>query len=257
MITRKSYIHFVILIFILILTISSLSFAEISNENATAYSYTISEDGVWVRTQDAYLVGNILFKDLNLKSPEDIFIRNEKIYIAEAGNGQIIIVDINNTNNINYVGKGILNMPTGVFVDEKGRILVADYGLGEVVMFDSNGELLRRYKRPESIVFGQKANYNPRKVVSDKMGNIYIVSEGTYDGIIQLSEDGEFLGYFGGANITYLSFGEALLNLIFTKEQQAQLFNIIPKTFYNLAIDDEGLIYTITQGVGRNAIKKA
>lgn len=255
MITRKSYIHFVILIFILILTISSLSFAEISNENATAYSYTISEDGVWVRTQDAYLVGNILFKDLNLKSPEDIFIRNEKIYIAEGGNGQIVIVDINNSNNINYVGKGILNMPTGVFVDEKDRILVADYGLGEVVMFDSNGELLRRYKRPESIVFGQKANYNPRKVVSDKMGNVYIVSEGTYDGIIQLSEDGEFLGYFG-ANITYLSFGEALLNLIFTKEQQAQLFNIIPKTFYNLAIDDEGLIYTITQGVGRNAIKK-
>lgn len=244
-----------IMLVLLCLFFPYILFAEISNENATAYTYTLSEDGTWIRTQDAYLVGDILFKHINLKSPEDMFIKNEKIYIAESGNSQIVIVDLENINNISYIGKNFLSLPTGVFVDDKGRILVADYGLKEVLMFSEEGELIKRYKRPESIIFGEKANYNPKKVVSDKMGNIYIVSEGSYDGIIQISEDGEFLGYFG-TNKTEISFEQVLLNILFTEEQQAQLFNIIPKTFYNITIDDEGLIYTITQGVTQNAIKK-
>lgn len=223
-------------------------------QNATAYTYTVSEDGKWVRTQDAYLSGAILFRDFGLKKPEDIFIKEGKIYIADTGNSRIVIMDIK-TGDITLIGENILDSPTGVFVDENKRIFVADAGLDMVVLFSPNGELIRSYERPDSPIFGSNTNFKPRKVVSDKRGNIYIVSEGSYDGIIQLSKQGEFLGYFC-ANLTALTPLEVFQDIFFTEQQKIKLFNRIPKTFYNIAIDTKGMIYTITQGVKGDAIKK-
>lgn len=227
---------------------------KVNAENAAAYTYTISEDDKWVRTQDAYLTSEVFLKDAGLQKPEDIFVKDKKIYIADTGNGRIVVLD-NMENKINYIGAEILSSPTGVYVDEENNIIVADYNLQKVVKFSQNGEIIKLYDRPTSPIFGKKTNFKPRKAVSDKKGNIYIVSEGTYDGIIQLSKEGEFLGYFG-ANNTNLSPIEAIQELIFTEEQKAKLFNRIPKTFYNISIDKKGMIYTITQADKGHAIKK-
>lgn len=230
-------------------------FATVAHaENAPAYTYTISEYGRWVRTQDAYLTSGLLFRDTGLKKPEDIFVKNGKIYVADSGGNRIAIMDLS-TNEVTFLGEELLSSPTGVFVDEQGNILVADYGLEKVILLSEDGRELKSYGRPDSPLFGKKTNYKPRKALSDKKGNIYIVGEGTYDGIIQLSKEGEFLGYFG-ANTTNLSPLEALQEIIFTEEQKEKLFKRIPKVFYNLAIDNKGMTYTITQGVRGHAIKK-
>ena len=42
---------------------------------STTYTYTTSVDGEWIRTQDAYLPGEVLFRHEDLLQPEDIFIR--------------------------------------------------------------------------------------------------------------------------------------------------------------------------------------
>lgn len=223
-------------------------------DNATAYTYTISEEGNWIRTQDAYLVGSILFKNSELSNPEDIFIKNNKIYIADTGNSRILVLDMATGETLS-LGDALLDMPTGVYVDDDGNILVADYGLDSVVKMSQDGQLIKKYERPSSILFGENASYKPRKVVSDKKGNIYVVSEGSYDGIIQLSKEGEFLGYFGG-NKVFVSFADFLENMLFTEKQKAQLFNKIPSTFYNIAVNKKGLVYSVTQGQKGNAIKK-
>lgn len=224
-------------------------------QNATAYTYTISVGGEWVRTQDAYLAGAILFKDVDLKKPEDIFIDSGKIYVADTGGGRIAIMDRKNAA-ISFAGEEILEAPTGVWVDNAGNMLIADSGLEKVVLLSPDGKkILKSYARPDSPVFGTNTSYKPRKAVSDKRGNIYIVSEGTYDGIIQLSREGEFLGYFG-ANITPFSPLDAMQNILFTEEQKAKLFARIPKTFYNIAIDSKGMIYSITQSIKGEAVKK-
>ncbi len=223
-------------------------------ENAPAYTYTISEDGRWVRTQDAYLTSGLLFRDTGLKKPEDIFVKDGRIYVADSGGSRIVIMDLS-TNEVSFIGEELLSSPTGVYVDEQGNILVADYGLEKVVLLSKDGKELKSYGRPDSPLFGKKTNYKPRKALSDKKGNIYIAGEGAYDGIIQLSEEGEFLGYFG-ANSTNLSPLQALQDILFTEEQKAKLFNRIPKAFYNLAMDKKGMTYTITQGIRGHAIKK-
>lgn len=223
-------------------------------DNASAYTYTVSETGMWSRTQDAYLTGGVLFKDMGLNQPEDLFIKNEKIYIADSKNGRILVVD-QSTNQSIAVGEGVLTEPTGVFAYDNGDILVADYGASKVALFDKEGNLIRWYERPDSPVFGKSTTFNPRKVIGDDRGNIYIVSEGSYDGIVQISKDGEFIGYFGDNN-TKLSIVEAIQNIIFTDEQKAKLFNRIPRTFYNLDMDEKGMLYTVTQGSTGDALKK-
>lgn len=244
-----------LLIFLTVIsTTLGLLSQTVKAENASAYTYTISESGMWARTQDAYLTGSILFNDMGLNQPEDMYIKNGKIYIADTGNAQILVVD-QNSNETHYIGKDILNTPTGIYVYDNGDILVADYGLSKVGLFSSKGELIRWYERPESPIFGKNTNFNPKKVVSDDRGNIYIISEGSYDGIIQLSKEGEFIGYFGDNN-TKLTVTEALQDLFFTDAQKAKLFNRIPQTFYNLAMDTKGMIYTVTQGGKKHAVKK-
>jgi len=95
----------------------------------------------------------------------------------------------------------------------------------------------------------------PKKVVVDKRGNLYIVSEGTAEGIIQLSREGDFLGFFG-SNTVNLSWLQKFQDIFFTSEQRSQLLLRIPKPYNNLAIDTKGLIYTTTRAVSGNAIKK-
>ena len=56
---------------------------------STTYTYTTSVDGSWIRTQDAYLPGGILFQNDGLLQPEDIFYKNGYLYIADSGNRRI------------------------------------------------------------------------------------------------------------------------------------------------------------------------
>lgn len=233
-------------------------FAEEQNSgNATTETYTMkSEAGetVAVPTQDAYLTGDILFLDEPLTMPEDLFVRGGYLYAADTGAGRIVRVDLS-TGEKTEIGTGILSLPTGVFATEQGEIYVADQNLKEVLVFDAGGVLLRTYGRPTSVTFGEQAQYQPTKVAVSNAGTLYIVSSGSFDGIIQLDASGEFLGYYGYNNVPMTAL-EVLQNIIFTEEQKARLFKKIPLAFYNLAMDEKGICYTITQKTKDEPLKK-
>jgi len=163
------------------------------------------------------LVSKVLFADLDLYYPKDIFYKNSKLYIADSGNFRIVVYDLA-TGNIQLIGQDILFTPEGVFVDDNNNIYVADSSAQAVYLFDESGTLIRQYTRPNSILFGVNTNYMPKKVVVDKRGNLYIVSEGTAEGIIQLSREGDFLGFFG-SNTVNLSWLQKFQDIFFTSEQ--------------------------------------
>jgi tetratricopeptide (TPR) repeat protein len=100
-------------------------------------------------------------------------------------------------------------------------------------------------------------DFKPTKVVANKSGTMYIICEGNMNGIVQISpvEGGSFLGYFG-TNYTSLSPFQMLQRVILTDAQRAQMLSNIPSTPTNLSIDDEGLIYTVTQGEKESSLKK-
>lgn len=222
--------------------------------NATNYTYTLSADGTWMRTQDAYLVADVRMKSQDLSQPQDLCVRGDRLYIADTGNGRIVVQDLT-TGEMGSLGEGILQSPTGVCVTDDGTVYVADNGAAAVLKLGADGRLLGTYGRPEEATFGRDTQYVPSKVAVNAAGILYVVSEGSYDGIVQLGQDGAFLGYFGYNN-TPMTIMDYLQDLLFTDAQKAMLFNRVPLTFRNLAMDEKGMAYTVTQSAEGNALKK-
>jgi tetratricopeptide (TPR) repeat protein len=84
---------------------------------------------------------------------------------------------------------------------------------------------------------------------------MFIVSEGVASGVIQLSNNGNFLGFFT-TNRTRLTFLQMLQNLIYTRTQLERVADRVPPTIANIFIDTRGIIYTATGGVFEDAIQK-
>jgi len=227
---------------------------QVSASQATSYTYASDEDMNWERTQDAYLPDKTI-TELGLSAPEDLFIdENNMLYIADTGNRRVIKYDINNGQVAGILENSELAGPRGVYVTQEGEIYVADTAAKAVLIFDKDFNLIDKLTRPDAPIFAD-TNYEPKRVAVDGGGNIYLISEGVYNGVIQLAKTGEFLGYFA-VNDADLTFSQRLQQLIFTREQLANLVDINPTVFANVFVDRDGIVYTATSGTNRNGMKK-
>ncbi len=221
---------------------------------ATSYTYTLDDNDEFVRTQDAYLPERTI-TGLGLKTPQDLFIdADNMLYIADSGNRRILKYNIaEGTVTAILAHEGFVN-PRGIFVTEKGDLYVADAGARTVFRFSPELSLKEAFAKPETPLFAD-TNFEPNKIAVDKSGNMYIIGEGVYSGVIQLAHTGEFLGYFT-VNKSKISFKEALQRLIFSRDQLQNLLDVVPTTFSNVFLDSQGIVYTTTMGDFRNAVKK-
>lgn len=215
-------------------------------------TYTLGPKGKLVETQTAYEPGEILNLDLN--SPEDMYYKEDgSMYIADTGNSRIIKIGKDKKNQ--YIGADILKAPTGVFVDDNNDIYVADRDNKRVYIFNSKGEFKKEIDKPKEPLYGKSADFVPEKISVDKRGNIYVITGGGANGVAQLNNKGQFLGYFA-SNLTETSLKMVLQRTFFTENQMKQLFKNTPSTPTNLTIDEKGLVYTVTKGLQSESIKK-
>ncbi len=221
---------------------------------ATSYTYTLDENGEFVRTQDAYLTDKTI-TNLGLSAPQDLFVdKDDILYIADTGNKRILKYDIHTGKVAGELTYSEFASPKGIFVTEEGDIYVADAGAKAVFRFSKDFTLKEKFEKPNSPLFSD-TNFDPAKIAVDKSGNMYIIGEGVYSGVIQLAHTGEFLGYFT-VNKTKLTFSQALQQLIFTREQLENVIDVVPTTFSNVFLDSSGIVYTTTMGDWKNAVKK-
>ncbi|MGG4489481.1 SMP-30/gluconolactonase/LRE family protein [Metabacillus idriensis] len=215
---------------------------------------TLSANGDLTKTQTAYKpLGQLTLGNQEM-TPEDLFIdQKDQIYLADSKSQKIIVSNLNGEI-VKEMGEGILKNPTGVFVDENGEVYAADYEQEKVFRFSSEGKLLKEYEKPDSPLFGSKSPFKPQKIGVDKRGNLYIIGEGSTNGIIQLSREGNFLGYYG-VNSTRSSIKSFLQNAL-NASGKMKLFMKTPPAPDNIAIDEQGLIYSITEGTKEEVIKK-
>lgn len=217
----------------------------VSASESTTYTYTISVDGDWIRTQDAYMPGNIYLNDLGLKLPDDLFIVGKTMYVADTGNSRVLVYNMEDKTHWEF-GSDVMKQPRGLFVTDDGTIYVAD-GEGEAVyIYDSKGTLLQTIGRPDSYLYSDLSAYNPKNVVVTSEGNIFVCSEGTSEGLLQFDSKGEFQGYFA-ANRKYLTFMETIEDMILSEDMKQELMMRHPRPIFNLDIDKRDLIYSVTQ----------
>jgi outer membrane protein assembly factor BamB len=213
---------------------------------------TYTEDGYgrYVETQTAYEPVGTISKigDLTLSGAKDMLIGEDGfLYIADTNNKRVIKATLKGEW-IQTIGEGELSMPTGIFFRDN-KLYVADESAEKIVVYDQTGMRVNEYGKPNHPLFGNKSTFKPQKLVVDDRGTMYIISKGNNNGIIQISpsEGGSFLGYFG-ANDTRTNLLTVFRKAIFTEEQEARMAKSEPVTIANIAIDNRGLIYTVSQG---------
>lgn len=221
-------------------------------------TYTIDGYGSINETMSAYLPVQTIIKfgDEALSGPNDLCVTDDgEIYVADTGNGRILVGSLDGSL-IKIVGEGTLKAPMGVFVTENKHIYVADRDAEAVFEFDSFGEVLNRYTKPDNPLYGESLSFQPVKIAVNGAGVMYIVCQSNTNGIVEISptDGGTFLGYFG-TNFASSDFWIILQRAIMTDAQRAKLVSNIPSTPDNLAIDDKGLIYTVTRGDGTRTLK--
>ena len=226
----------------------------------TSYTYTIidrTDDAgyfYYTRTQDAYIPERTITR-MGLNAPEDMYIdKNNVMYIADTGNKRVVTYDIDADTVTEEFSYAEFQTPKGICVTENGDIYVADSKAKALFVFDKDFNLIQKIERPTVPAFGETA-FEPSKVAADENGNIYLVGEGVYSGVIQLSQEGGFLGFFA-VNKANLSLFQKIQSVVFTREQLARLLDRNPTTFANVALDERGIVYTVTLGSRRNPIKK-
>ncbi|HJD23145.1 MAG TPA: hypothetical protein H9694_03255 [Firmicutes bacterium] len=230
----------------------SLGLTAAAATQSTSYTVTLTINGKEEVSQDAYTPSK-LYMGLGLNKAEDLYIANDRMYIADTGNKRVLVVDIA-TGEITVVGEELLSSPTGVAADEEGRIYVADSGTREAYRFAQDGTLEQTFAKPTTPNFGVEENYIPVKIAASGNGGCYIVSEGTSAGVIYMGATGDFLGYFA-SNTVNRSLYDIFVDLVFSEEQKAQLASVQAASFANIFRGSDGLVYTINRG-DQSRIKK-
>jgi len=215
-------------------------------------TYTIGFDGNLVRTANAY-EGTFVLNE-GFLNPEDIFIEGDQVYVADKGRSRIFIYNIE-TRAKTVVTHPSLVSPTGIFVTQNKHLYVADSNRNVILVFDETYALINEFGKPTEPLFGSESIFEPRKIVVDPRGNLYVVGEAGINGIIQLDNEGHFINYFGvnKVNITLeLLFKRALMS----KEQKEMFASLTPKSTTNLTIDEKGLVYTVIKNEYVTPLKK-
>ncbi len=222
-------------------------------------TYTVDGYGYAQETQTAYLAYEtvVKFGDEFMKNPSDMCITDDgEIYVADTGNARILVGN-EQGELLKIIGEGTLVTPKGVFVTEDKHIYVADRDAQAVFEFDADGTVLNTYTKPSSPLYGDSLSFLPIKLVVNDAGVMYIICESNTNGIVEISptDGGTFLGYFG-TNYASTDIRTIIYRAILTDAQRAKMVSNIPSTPGNLAIDQKGLIYTVTRGDGKKTLKR-
>jgi DNA-binding beta-propeller fold protein YncE len=97
-------------------------------------------------------------------------------------------------------GKGQFDSPTGIAVDAKGNILVADTNNGRIEKFSPTGTFLS-FLGTDRIGHGQLVE--PNGIAIDHAGNIYVAEVGSNHRVQKLSPDGTFIAEWKGPEVGF------------------------------------------------------
>ena len=257
---------------------------------SSAYqTYTYSIDGKALYSPDAYsaskTVGSAdlafasfypnasadsLKKLTKLDNPGDMVTDSEKkVYIADSGNNRIVV--LSRYLELDYIISDFINdkgnpdsftNPQGVFVvnpkdGNNGEIWVCDTDHNRLVVFDRvTFEFKRIIDQPQSQLFDSDAVYKPVAMAIDQYGRIYVVSSTTYQGIIVMDSEGEFVGFIGAQAVT-ISAWQILWRKLQTDEQKKVSAKLISTEYNNISITEDGFVYVTTSSIAESSVQGA
>ncbi|MBR2401621.1 MAG: hypothetical protein IKB01_02475 [Lachnospiraceae bacterium] len=138
-----------------------------------------------------------------------------------------------------------LAAPSGTYYHDKNdELYIADSTNKILYVLDGQTYYLKRMiGQPDNL--SGVTEYVPSKVTVDMADRIYIVVQSSYEGIIELNEDGSFSRYFG-VNEPGVNLIEFFWKSIATDTQKEKMGKIYAPAFTNVVTDSEGFVYAVT-----------
>lgn len=247
------------LIFIVIMLIALSQTAALAEGPYINYTYDFW--GKAVPSAAGYLpVSVISGSSLNIgefKNPGDMCFRDGVLYLLDSGNSRIVELDgsfklINTLSPTDVDNNNIIfQEATGIFVDERKDIYIADKSAKAVYILNEKGVLVSRIEKPESDILPPGFDYQPYKVLADSAGMVYVISKGCYSGALQFDQKHDFTGFFGSEKVAVTAqlIRDLLWKRIMSKEQASKMVRYVPVDYNNFDIDPEDFIYTCRNDV--------
>ena len=174
---------------------------------------------------------------------------NSIIYVLdENGQYQSFIKNVKDANkkNAQINGQNVqLTSPEGVFYHEKAdELYICDTGAQRILVLDGQTYAFKRgILRPEDMT--GVTEFKPSKIAVDNADRIYVVVQSSYEGIIELNEDGTFSRYFG-VNEPQINMVDFLWKSIASDKQKEKMGKTYAPAFNNVTLDGEGFVMAVT-----------
>ncbi len=252
----KKFLNILCLIFALVMLMAPAVSAA-----APYQTYTYSINGFALYSPDAYVPimnvdSNYMGLDKALGSIKDMVTDDDgNVYLIDATNNELIVLDsyykkkfvVNSFVNDQGVPDGFTN-PQGLYVTDD-RIFVCDTDASRIITFTLEGDFLAIIPQPESNLFTDGAAYKPIALAVDQYDRLYVVSSTTYQGVIVMTDKGQFTQFIGAQKVV-ASLWQLIWRNFQTEEQKALSQSFISTEFNNISITDDGFIYVTTQSIG-------
>ena len=262
-----------------LLLIGSVSVSAVEMDSVPYYSYTYWEgpsryEAIPMRAMYepvSELDADSLGLDKGFDSAQYVTLSQDhtELYILDSGNSRIVVVDTDTLEVLRIIGEingdgETLNYTEaqGMYVDHNGDLYIADEQGKRVIIADADGNLIRVLDR--SGLSAEKGvpddlEYAPIRVIKDTKGYLYVASFGCYYGVLVYDNNLEFLGFHGSFKVQQ-SVSDTIVgwfeSLFMTNEKAANQADKLSGDVLDIAIDPDGMLYTLTGGVDYGQIKR-
>lgn len=264
-ISRKKIAATICAAFAAIILTTQCIFAYTTSDIDSSYIYNNKAEAVVSPDAYKYIESTVLLDEKGNKAsnPQDMFVSEEgEVYVLDTESGKIFIytsdLTLKNTLDtfVTESGENIkLNLPEGIFVTGD-FIYIADTQNNRIILINKSGTVLKIFGKPDKLMGNATDLYLPTKLVVDNTGRMSVIARNINMGIIQLDQEGKFIGYSGTPKVKVDLFTK-LWKSFSTKEQKAKMEQFVPTEYNNLAIDSKKFIYGTISSLKASDIKNA
>ncbi|HHX61307.1 MAG TPA: hypothetical protein GX707_11445 [Epulopiscium sp.] len=262
----KKFKKISILFIIIICFFNIESFAMAANYNS--YTYNEWKESVAAPASYAPLVsktGNMIGVG-GLKEPQDIFMDVQgNLYIADTANNRVVITD-KDLNLLRVLNKVYINGneeeiigPTGLYISEDNILYISQPSLSRILLIKDD-QVIQIIEKPVNSLISEDFIFEPTKIGVDIYGRLYVLSKGSYTGLLKFDQNGEFMDFFGANKVEVTSkvLFQYMWKNILSDTQRSSMTSIIPIEYSNIHCNEDGFIYTTTVGTSSpyNQVKK-
>ena len=240
-------------ILVVLLTTMTVSAAPYSS-----YIYINGNSGITDVAAPTAYVPSVVYDstslDAKLSSPEDICRDDEgNFYVLNSSDGYIHCFSPEWEKKytlFGYLEEGQLNPtplnnPQGICV-WGDTLFVAETGANRIAKFSLSTRRLTGFiNQPESDLFANGFVFSPKKIAVDSTGRIFVVANNVFEGLMELTQDGDFVGYVG-SNEVVANAMDIFWQTVLSDKAKEGLVSFIPVEYTNISLDASGFIYAVT-----------